>query len=39
MIPYKEVEREKVKLPKRWDKGEYDDQATIKDRRFVKERY
>jgi polyphosphate kinase 2 len=39
LIPYKEVEREKIKLPKRSDKGEYDDQASIKDRRFVKERY
>jgi len=38
-IPYKDVAREKVKLPKRSDKGEYDDQATLEGRRFVKERY
>ncbi|MFO0814957.1 MAG: polyphosphate kinase 2 [Gemmatales bacterium] len=38
-IPYKDVPREKVKLPKRSDKHEYDDQTTLKNRRFVKERY
>jgi polyphosphate kinase len=38
-IAYKEVSKEKVKLPKRSDKGSYDDQATLKRRRFVKERY
>jgi polyphosphate kinase 2 (PPK2 family) len=38
-IPYKKVPRDKVKLPKRSDKGEYDDKATLKGRRFVKERY
>jgi polyphosphate kinase len=39
LIPYKEVPREKVKLPKRSSKGEYDDQATIEDRTFVPEKY
>lgn len=39
MIPYKEVPREKVKLPKRSDKGAYDDQATLKHRKFVRERH
>jgi polyphosphate kinase 2 len=38
-IPYKDVPRDEVKLPKRSDKGEYDDQATLKGRRFVEERY
>ena len=38
-IPYKVVKREKVKLPKRSMKGAYDDQATLKGRRFVKEVY
>jgi len=38
-IPYKEVPRENVKLPKRSEKGAYDDQATLKGRRFVKERF
>ncbi|MBL8824068.1 MAG: polyphosphate kinase 2 [Planctomycetia bacterium] len=39
MIPYKEVKREKVKLPKRSDKHEYDDQATLEHRKYVKLRY
>jgi polyphosphate kinase 2 len=39
LIPYKEVRREKIKLPKRSGKGEYDDQATLKGRHFVPEKY
>ena len=39
MIPYGEVRREKVKLPKRSNKGSYDDQATLKGKRFVPEKY
>jgi polyphosphate kinase 2 len=39
LIPYKKVQREKIKLPKRSDKGEYDDQASLKGRRFVPEKY
>src|SRR5262245_7267888 len=39
LIPYKKVDRDKIKLPKRSDKGEYDDQATLKDRNFIPERY
>ena len=39
LIPYKKVPREKVKLPKRSMKGAYDDQASIKSRKFVSERY
>jgi polyphosphate kinase 2 len=39
LIPYKRVPREKVKLPKRSKKGAYDDQATLKGRRFVPEKY
>jgi hypothetical protein len=39
LIPYKPVRKEKVKLPKRSMKGAYDDDATLKDRRFVPERY
>jgi polyphosphate kinase len=38
-IPYKKVPRAKVKLPKRSTKGKYDDQASLKGRRFVAERY
>jgi len=39
LIPYEPVPKEKVKLPKRSMKGAYDDEATLKDRRFVPERY
>jgi polyphosphate kinase len=39
LIPYKKVPREAIKLPKRSLKGAYDDQATIKDRKFVPEKY
>jgi polyphosphate kinase 2 len=38
-IPYKKIHRAKVKLPKRSKKGAYDDQAPLKDRRFVATRY
>ena len=39
MVPYKKLKPEKVTLPDRLTKGEYNDQASIKRRRFVKERY
>jgi polyphosphate kinase 2 len=39
LIPYKKVTKDKIKLPKRSDKGEYDDQATMKGRRFIPENY
>jgi polyphosphate kinase 2 len=39
LIPYEDVPRDKVKLPKRSTKGEYDDQATLKGRTFVPERF
>jgi polyphosphate kinase 2 len=38
-IPYKKVKRDRIKLPARSDKGKYDDQATLKGRHFVPERY
>ncbi len=38
-IPYREVPREKVKLPKRSHKGAYDDQAPLQGRRFVEKKY
>jgi polyphosphate kinase 2 len=38
-IPYKKAPHPKVKLPSRSNKGSYDDQATLKGRRFVTERY
>ncbi len=39
LIPWKQIPREKVKLPKRSNKGSYDDQATLEGRRFVPEKY
>jgi len=39
LIPYKKIPREKVKLPKRLTKGKYDDQTTLRSRKFVAERY
>lgn len=38
-IPYEKVARKKVALPKRSTKGAYDDQATLKGRRFVPEKF
>jgi polyphosphate kinase len=38
-IPYKKISRPKVKLPKRADKHKYDDQAPLKGRKFVAEKY
>jgi len=39
LIPHKKVPREKVKLPKRSIKGAYDDEAPLKKRKFVREKY
>jgi len=39
LIGYKNVPRDKIKLPKRSSKDEYDDQATLKGRNFVAEKY
>jgi polyphosphate kinase len=36
-IPYKKLPREEIKLPKRSQKGAYDDQASLEGRRFVPE--
>jgi polyphosphate kinase 2 len=38
-IPYKKVKEDKIKLPGRSKKNEYDDQAPLKGRRFVPEKY
>ena len=38
-IPFKKVSQTKVKLPKRSDKGKYDDQATLQGKNFVAEQY
>jgi polyphosphate kinase 2 len=39
LIPYKLVPRAKVKLPPRWKKHRYDDQASLKGRRFVADKH
>jgi polyphosphate kinase 2 len=39
LIPHEEVPHDKVKLPKRSDKGEYNDQATLVHRTFIAENY
>lgn len=39
LVPYTEVPREKVKVPKRGTSGAYDDKSSLKGRRFVPERY
>jgi polyphosphate kinase 2 len=39
LIPYKETKRDKVELPNRDTKHAYDDEATIKDRRWIEEKY
>src|SRR5262245_61254105 len=39
LIPYKRIPRPEIKLPKRSMKGSYDDQASLKDQKFVLERY
>jgi polyphosphate kinase len=39
LIPYKKVKHEKVKLAGRSEKGAYDDQAALKGRRFVPEKF
>jgi polyphosphate kinase 2 len=38
-IPYEQVDREKIKLPKRSDKRAYDDAAPMKRRRYVEQRW
>jgi polyphosphate kinase 2 len=39
LIPYKKVPREKIELPDRSMKGAYDDEAPLKGRKFVPEKY
>ena len=38
-IPYKKISQAKVKLPKRVNKNKYDDNAPLKNRNFVLEKY
>src|SRR5215213_1957725 len=39
LVPYKELPRPKIKLPKRSAKGAYDDQAPLRKRSLVPEKY
>jgi polyphosphate kinase len=39
IIPYEKVSRAKVKLPRRSSKHEYDDQASLRGKRFVAEKF
>ncbi len=39
LMPYKKVPRDRVKLPKRRTKDRYDDQASLRGRRFVAAQY
>jgi polyphosphate kinase 2 len=39
LIPYEAPKRDKVKLPSRDKKHAYDDESTIKDRRWIKEKF
>jgi hypothetical protein len=38
-VPYEDLSREKIKLPKRSKKGAYDDQSPLAARTFVPERF
>jgi polyphosphate kinase 2 len=39
MIPHRQVQRRKIRLPKRAHKGKYDDRVGLKGRHFVAEQY
>jgi polyphosphate kinase 2 (PPK2 family) len=39
LIPYEAPKRDKIKLPTRDKRGAYDDEATIKDRRWIEEKF
>jgi hypothetical protein len=39
LIPHKRISRDRVRLPKRSDKGRYNDQAALRGMKFVAERY
>jgi polyphosphate kinase 2 len=39
LIPFEKVKHKKIKLPKRSGKHKYDDQASLRGRKFVAERY
>ena len=37
VIPYKKMKRDNIKIPNRLTKGAYDDQASLKRRKFIEE--
>jgi polyphosphate kinase 2 (PPK2 family) len=39
LIPYKKLKRDKIQLPDRSNKYKYDDQATLKGKTFIPEKY
>lgn len=39
LVPYRQIDRARVKLPQRRSKQMYDDQATLKGRRFISAQY
>jgi polyphosphate kinase len=39
IVPYKKISRPKVRLPKRSNKGRYDDEASLQGRRFIAEKF
>jgi polyphosphate kinase len=39
IIPYKKISRSKIKLPKRSNKNKYDDESSLRGRRFVTEKF
>ena len=39
LIPYEQPKREKIKLPSRDKKGAFDDEATIRNRRWIEEKF
>ena len=39
LIPYKRISRDPVRLPRRSDKGRYNDQAGLRGMEFVAEQY
>ena len=39
LIPHKKIARSKVKLPKRTDRGKYDDEASLRGRRIIPAKY
>jgi polyphosphate kinase len=39
IVPYKKISRPKVRLPKRSNKGSYDDETSLGDKRFIAEKF